>query len=72
MAIYVRNWNSKWVRSVGNYPFVLRFHLILAQCREWQLLITPKHVILGAYYGYTSSAILKFVRQHLKDILNTY
>jgi hypothetical protein len=71
MTIYIHNWKGEWVRSSDNYPFILRFHLMLARCRIWQLIIIPKHILLGAYYGYIPQAIYIFERRHLNDVFNS-
>ena len=72
MVIYVRNWRNIWIVSYDNYPFIMYIHLILAKSRVWQLLITPKHLLLGAVCGYTSHAIWTFVKGHLIEELNYY
>ena len=68
MTIYVRNWRNKWVRSNDNCPLIMLIHLIHAKSRVWQILITPKHILLGALYGYTSQDIHVFVKRHLRAI----
>jgi len=66
MTIYVRDWQNKWVYSNDNYPCIMRFHIMLAKSRIWQLLSTPKHILLGAVYGYTSRDIWAFVTGNVK------
>lgn len=69
MTIYIRNRKNEFIRSSDNNHYTLIFHLWLARQRWWQLLITPKHVILGIYYGYSVEEIAKFVRRHVKEQL---
>ena len=69
MTIYIRNRKGKWAKSFDNYTWLLNLHVWLAKQRWWQLLITPRHIILGAWYGYTSKQIYWFVSRHIKENL---
>ena len=69
MTIWVRNRKGKWVRSLDNFSWILRLHIWLANQRWWQLLITPKHVLLGVWFGYTTRDIWRFVSRHIKENL---
>ena len=67
MTIYVRNRNNKWIKSIDNYKLIFDIPMWFAYQQWWQLLITPKHIILGFYYGYKWKDIKKFVVKHIKD-----
>lgn len=69
MTIWIRGWNNKWVRSLDNHSWILHFHIWFAYQRWWQLLLTPKHVILGAWYGYSSKEIYWFISRHIRENL---
>ena len=68
--IWVKNWNGKFVKSLDNYRLVFSIDMWISKQRWWQLLVTPKHILLGAWYGYTSVEILDFVKKHVTDNLD--
>lgn len=70
MTIYIRDKNGQWKKSWDNNRFIFTFNLYVARNRWIQLfLITPKHLILGLYYGYSLKAILSFIREHIRMCL---
>lgn len=66
MTIHARNGRNRWILSLDNWSADGHTHLILAKSRVWQHRITPKHIILGSIYGYTSYEILNFIRIRIR------
>lgn len=69
MTIYIRNRNNKWIKSIDNYKSIFNVHICFSYQRWWQLLITPKHIVLGFYYGYEWKNIKTFVLKHINQNL---
>ena len=68
MTIYTQNKKGEWIWMIDNIKFIGRIRIWLAFNRSWQLITTPRHIILGFYYKYDwNSEIKPFVQEHIKQ-----